>query len=132
MKDSWTAKYIGKPWRVNPNPPQSFNCGELVRYVYKHELGIFSPPLIADVNKVRECIRDIRSLKRYANFVQVFDKEAFDVAVFDMRGLSMHIGLYVPDDLVMHADEEAGCVVIDDVAAIKSLGYDIKWYRIKK
>ena len=48
----WHEEYLGKPWVQNPNPPHSFNCGELVRHVYKRFLGHDSPMLLADIGMI--------------------------------------------------------------------------------
>ena len=77
----WHEQYLGKPWKHNPDPPNSFNCGELLRHIYKQHLGYEAPVLFADTNDLRSCIRDIAAIHRYARFRQVDAPADFDVAV---------------------------------------------------
>jgi hypothetical protein len=36
----WYESYVGKPWEAVPRPPESYNCGELVRAVLLERRGI--------------------------------------------------------------------------------------------
>jgi hypothetical protein len=39
----WFEEYIGKPWQPVPDPPRSFTCGHLGRWIYQERLGIDTP-----------------------------------------------------------------------------------------
>ena len=42
---AWHEAYLNKPWAAVPRPPETFNCGELVRAVHRDLLGIDSPTI---------------------------------------------------------------------------------------
>ena len=58
---NWWLTYLGKPWAVDPNPPASYNCGELVRAVHRDLCGIDSPAIpVADAGSRLQCVRAMR------------------------------------------------------------------------
>jgi hypothetical protein len=57
IKKDWHFDYLGKPWSPVPRPPESYNCGELVRYVHIDLFGIDSPIVpVPDANVMRACL----------------------------------------------------------------------------
>jgi hypothetical protein len=66
----WHEAYVGKPWKASPNPPLSYNCGELCRSVYLDRLGLETAVIKADARKLDEVVR------------------AFDPATFGVRPLA--------------------------------------------
>ena len=119
----WHEEYLGKPWVQNPNPPHSFNCGELVRHVYKRFLGHDSPMLLADTRDLRSCIKDIGNIFRYAPFKRVEMPQDFDIAIMARNELSRadHIGIYC-DRNILHCRPKVG-VFLDDAFTLASFGW---------
>jgi hypothetical protein len=120
----WHEQYLGKPWKHNPDPPHSFNCGEFVRWIYKTHFGVDSPVLLADTENLRSCIEDIRGIERYANFERVDLSRDFDIALMARGVWDDHIGVCVGSD-ILHCRPKVG-VFLDDVFALRSMG----WRRI--
>jgi len=121
----WHEQYLGKPWKNPADPPNSFNCGDFVRWVYKTHLGYDAPPLLADTGSLRSCIRDIRGIARYANFEAVSSPQDFDIALMARGEEEDHIGVSVGSD-ILHCRPGVG-VFLDDVFTLRNMG----WRRIR-
>lgn len=109
----WWEQYIGKPWENIPNPPHTFNCGELVRYILKDRLGIDNPPIIADGDKLRECIANLSVPEAYGLMPFEGDPRPFDIVYLMRRVRRDHIALCVnsPQGLAfLHCVQGAGVV----------------------
>lgn len=119
----WYEELLGRPWEANPRPPHSFTCGELVRYVFLHRLGIESPPIIADAGRVRESIANLDIPEHYCLFPFEDVPRPFDV-VYAMRKVRRdHIGIAVQTVeglLILHCSQ-GGCVTLDSLSEIQGL-----------
>jgi hypothetical protein len=121
----WTEAYIGKQWARLPRPPHSFNCGELVRHIYKERLGIDSPAILADPANLRAVLGDVRNLDRYGVFSLVERPREYDVVWMFRRSDPDHIGVYAetPDGgLVLHCLRGHG-VVLDSPFELRAQGW---------
>ena len=123
----WHEAYIGKPWASPPEPPRSFNCGELLRHVYRIHLGLETPPIVADPGNARSCARDIRNLRRYGDFYEVAMPRDFDLALMGLGLHKTHVGL-VAGECVLHCVEGAG-VLLEDIFAMLCLGWKMRFMR---
>jgi hypothetical protein len=117
----WHEEYLGKPWAHSPNPPHSFNCGELLRHIYKRFLGYDAPLILADTRDLRSCIRDVGNIGRYADFSEADAPRDFDIAVMARGGFAAHVGLYCAGS-VLHCRPQVG-VFLDDAFALAALGW---------
>lgn len=133
MEAYWHEKYIGKPWVSTPNPPESFNCGELLRYVHRHELGIETTAIEADAAVLSQCVANMRpeifGLVPLADNAQLKD---FDCAFFARSKYEDHCGICVmtlDGPLILHCVQGAG-VVLENESEAKARGFKgITWYR---
>lgn len=131
----WWLVYLGKPWRAMPAPPESYNCGELVRAVHRDMLGIDSPTIpIADAQSRLQCVRamqpDLFSLEPLPDGEQ---PRTFDVA-FLGRGIHLaHCGMAVEtcEGLrVLHCPESASGVCLDSLQELWLAGFPaLRWFR---
>lgn len=129
----WQERYIGKPWAAAPYPPESFNCGELLRYALKAHRGVETIGIEANAFNLRECIENMRpevfGLRPLAGGEPVRD---FDCAFFARMNYEDHCGLAArtPDGiLILHCLQGAG-VVLESEAEAKGRGFrEIIWYR---
>ena len=64
---AWYDSYIGKPWEAVPRPPESFNCGELLRSVLSDRKGVQYNKIDVDATRLTDCVK------------------AFDPAIFGLR-----------------------------------------------
>lgn len=129
----WWEKYVGRPWKANPEPPESYNCGELVRAVLLERAGIDTPAIGVNAAVLRDCVGamlpsryGLRPLKKEE------DPRELDVA-FMVRALREdHVGIAVMsgDGLkILHCQQGAG-VTWDSPAELSGRGVRrINWYR---
>lgn len=126
----WHEQYLGKPWEHNPNPPHSFNCGELLRHIYRQYMGYDAPLVLADTRDVRSCIKDVGNIGRYADFYPVTVPQDFDIAVLSRGGPADHVGLYVNGD-ILHCHPRVG-VSLDSAFALSVMGWKkVQYLRVK-
>ena len=127
----WHEQYLGKPWAHNPNPPDSFNCGELLRYIYRAHFGYDAPVLLADTNMLRSCIEDVQRIERYhPGMCRVELPQDFDLAVLARveAGYADHVGLFCGGD-ILHCRPKVG-VFLDDAFTLAAFGWKhISYYR---
>ena len=128
MTTHWHEQYLGKPWSHNPDPPNSFNCGELLRWIYKEFFGANVPVVLADTGDLRSCIKDIRAIDRYWRFERVETPQDFDMAIMARGGEADHVGICVGSD-ILHCRPKVG-VFLDDVFTLQNMGWkSIKYIR---
>ena len=118
----WHEQYLGKPWKSPADPPNSFNCGDFVRWVFKERFGYDAPILLANTEDLRSCIRDIRGIGRYADFEPVTgEPQDFDIALMARGTEEDHIGVCVGSD-ILHCRPGVG-VFLDDVFTLRNMGW---------
>jgi hypothetical protein len=119
---NWHEQYLGKPWTHNPDPPHSFNCGELLRYVYQKHFNYDPPPLLADTRDLRSCVHDAGNMDRYyPKLCRVDMPRDFDLAVLSRGAHADHVGLYCGGS-ILHCRPQVG-VFLDDVFTLQSFGW---------
>jgi hypothetical protein len=132
----WFEEYIGKPWEAVPNPPQSFTCGHLGRWIYQQRLGVDTPLIWANPASLKECIRNVSDMALYDLF-SISDGDRprpFDVAALSRCKNLDHMGIAVNtvEGLrVLHCQQVIG-VVLDSVGELMGTGFrHIIWHRHK-
>lgn len=116
---------LGRSWSAVPHPPQSFTCGELVRFIYASSFGLSIPPIRANACSLKECIRDIEDTDAYGFYPFAGDVRAFDVVYFIRGKLRSHVGLAVStqDGLgILHCQQGCG-VVLETLASLQATGF---------
>lgn len=131
----WWNRYLGKPWSAVPNPPESYNCGELTRAVHHELCGIDTPPIpVTNAGSRLQCLR--------AMCPELFGLEALkenvvprtlDVAFLGRNGRLAHCGVAVETDeglKVLHCPEAPCGVVLDSIPELRLAGFpQIRWFR---
>lgn len=135
IMSAWYEQYIGKPWKAAPSPPLTFNCGELIRYIYKHTLEIKLAEIDADATKLKECIANMRpSIFGLRSLSPNEKPQEFDCAFFARANYEDHCGIVVQtlDGLmILHCMQGLG-VVLESPLEAKARGFRaISWYRHK-
>lgn len=96
-------KMIGKPYRYGGKTPQGFDCSGLVHYSFQHA-GVPVP-------------RATDQLKHAGRRVPKRDLRKGDLLFFDQEGKrSSHVGIYVGDDVFVHAPSSGKKVRRDRLA----------------
>lgn len=114
----WYEKYIGTPWASPANPPKTFNCGDLARYVYKNELGLDTAEIHIGCHNFKSHVREVESYFDRAGFIQVQEKEPFDIVRMYLGKRACHIGIYTGKG-VLHSLEGTG-VIHESIFDLKS------------
>ena len=132
-KKHWHEQYLGKPWSHEPDPPNSFNCGELLRHVYKVHFGYDAPVILADTNIISSCIDDVRNIRRYySGMVEAAVPQDFDLAVLSRSDPEHadHVGLYAGGS-ILHCRPKVG-VFLDDAFVLGKMGWrNIRYFRLE-
>ena len=56
----WYEEFLGIPWAGIPDPPRTFNCGELLRFVFKRECGHECAPIpCRDARDLHGCLESM-------------------------------------------------------------------------
>lgn len=129
----WYEKYIGTPWVSKPCPPESFNCGELVRYILKQYAGIDTPIITANANSLRECIAAMRpSYFGLSPLSADAIPQQFDVVFMCQADREDHVGIAVDTTeglLILHCCEGSGTVLETPFELLGNGFRKLKWYR---
>lgn len=137
LPDNWWLAYLGKPWQAEPNPPHSYNCGELVRAVHIDMVGIDSPTIpIENPYVTLQCAKAMQPL--YYGLLPLEEGQephALDVAFIGRKSCLAHCGMAVEtfDGLrLLHCPQTAAGVVLDDFYQLRLMGYPaVRWFRHK-
>lgn len=128
----WWEKYIGRPWRANPEPPESYNCGELVREVLRERAGIETPDIIANAAVLRECVKAMLPSRYGLRPLRNEEPKELDVAFMVRASREDHVGIGINTDdglKILHCQQGAG-VTWDSPAELLGMGVRrINWYR---
>lgn len=135
LPQNWWLKYLGKPWEASPHPPQSYNCGELVRAVHIDLLGIDSPLIpVTNANSPRQCLRAMQP--EFFGLLPLAEGEkphSLDVAFLGRQKILAHCGVAVEtlEGLkVLQCPQVASGVVLDDLVQLRIFGFpEIRWFR---
>lgn len=137
IKPKWYLDYLGKPWQARPNPPESYNCGELVRSIYRDLFGIETSAIpVANAQSPLQCARamqpeifDLMPLPENEN------PQEFDVCFMGRKTLLGHCGIAVNTDIglrILHCPESAAGVTINSELELRYSGFPlIRWFRHK-
>ncbi len=132
---NWWLEYLGKPWAAAPNPPASYNCGELVRAVHRDLCGIDSPAIpVTNAGNRLQCVRAMRpEFFGLEPLPQNTVPRALDVAFLGRRTYLAHCGLAVETGeglRVLHCPEAACGVSLDSLMELRVAGFPaVRWFR---
>lgn len=132
---AWFEEYIGKPWHEKCDPPKSFNCGELIRYIYKDRLSIDLPPITANPAKLKECIANLDIPDVYGMETFEGDPRPFDICYIMRKARRDHVGMAVQtiEGLqILHCQQFAGVILQSASEIMGTTGCRfIEWRRHK-
>lgn len=133
MPVNWWLEYLGKPWAANPCPPESYNCGELVRSVYRDFTGIDSPAIpVENANDRYDCIKAMQP--ELFNLFPLCECEkicSLDVAFMGRKNQLAHCGIAVETVegiKILHCPQAASGVVLDEPLFLKMAGFPVIRY----
>lgn len=135
LPKNWWLRYLGKPWAAKPSPPQSYNCGELVRTVHMDWLGLNSPAIpVANTQSRLQCVRAMQPDFFCLEPLPDGDlPRSLDVAFLGRGQHLSHVGIAVETTeglRILHCPEAASGVVLDSLQELYLLGFPhLRWFR---
>ncbi len=130
----WFEEYIGRPWAAVPNPPHSFTCGELGRYVLRERLGLAVAPIYADAAILRQCVDNLNYPELYSLYRINGNPQPYDFAFLARCKRADHLGIAVATSegiQILHCQQGAG-VILNSQAELLGTGFRrIDWFRHK-
>ena len=99
-----TKKYIHIPFEDHGRDFDGCDCYGLVRLIYKNEYQKDMPLLINYSNSAngKEVEDLIDHSKPLLNAVEIEKPTIGCIAIFNIRGFSMHMGVYIGKNMVLH------------------------------
>lgn len=137
IKQNWYLDYLGKPWKASPNPPDSYNCGELVRHIYIDLFDIQTNAIpVANAQSALQCARAMKP--EIFDLLPISENEEpkeFDVCFMGRKTLLGHCGIAAMTSeglRILHCPESACGVTINSPMELKFMGFPfIRWFRHK-
>jgi hypothetical protein len=129
----WFEQFIGKPWARVPQPPKSFNCGELVRFIYKGRFNVDTPIIYADAGVLRECCENFTDKERYGLY-PVDTPRPFDLAFIARCQRHDHVGLAIQSAEglgILHCAQGIGVTIQSPAELLGCGNRHIDWFRHK-
>lgn len=131
----WYESLIGKPWARIPEPPQSFTCGELGRYVFRERLGLETPLVYADPARLDQCIDNLECPEAYGLYPFAGQPRPYDIAYMIRRVKRDHLGIAVRTTeglMILHCLRGVGVILESEMDILGSTGARrIEWRRHK-
>lgn len=127
----WASQYIGRRWEAGADGPDSFDCWQFVRYVYRHHYNIELPLVPVDPDDLRAVMEAFNGHEERTNWQQVQTPADGDVVLMARRGKAAHVGIYISEGLmrgVIHCRKGAG-VIFDRVSVVKEGFPKLEYYR---
>lgn len=95
----WARKQIGKPYEWGKYGPGSFDCGGLVKFVYKNAVNISLP--MGTYNQ-----------EKFGKEVSLNSLEPGDLLFWGARGSTYHVAIYIGNNQYIHAPQPGQNVCI--------------------
>lgn len=108
------TKYLGKPWEVGANGPNSFDCWGLLEDIYKNEKGV-TLSRYADLDKL--CKEDVcRTIETDLQTTWIRLENPVDLCLVTLSNLPnkiFHVGCFIAKDAgyVIHTRKNFGCMI---------------------
>ncbi|WP_299686678.1 NlpC/P60 family protein [uncultured Tateyamaria sp.] len=107
----WTNDWIGLPYEALGRGPDSYDCLGLFLALQRARFGrMLDDPLCTMSAAVRK--RLVEGAK--PNWRKVSVVKEGDAALFNVRGLSMHVGFVVDSNRMLHASADVSESVLED------------------
>ncbi|MGM0215647.1 NlpC/P60 family protein [Enterococcus sp. AZ109] len=97
---------LGKPYVWGAQGPNSFDCGGLVKYVYKQAVNMDLP--MGTFNQ-----------ERYGTEVSVNAMQPSDLMFYGARGNTTHVAIYIGNGQAIHAPQPGDVVRVFNVASYR-------------
>lgn len=135
LPQNWWVEYLGKPWEAVPHPPDSYNCGELVRAVHRDLVDIDSPAIpVSDAHSGLQCLKAMQpGLFGLEPLRDGERPQTLDVAFLGRSERLAHCGVAVETSeglRILHCPQSASGVVLDELLQLRFSGFpSVRWFR---
>jgi cell wall-associated NlpC family hydrolase len=106
MKNKFdSSKYIMIPYKNKGRSFDGCDCWGLIYLIYLNEFGINLPLLsekYSDASEGKQIADTIRKNKPLINNIQKETPDYGDVVVFNIKGYTSHVGIYIGRNKVLH------------------------------
>ena len=104
----WANQYVGIPFVARGTTRRGVDCLGLLRMVYAEQIGIELPDHLESYGGVEpenfpEIAEAIKAERPLWSPISRWHEQEFDVAVFRMFGLPIHLAVVVRPGLMLHA-----------------------------
>lgn len=111
----WTNEYIKVPFIDHGRQRDGVDCWGLIILIYQDKLGISLPSLdgytnVKDIHTIGSMMNDRRGSHPWME-VPHGEEQEFDVAVFKMSGVPMHVGLVIGGGEMIHCQKGCGTYI---------------------
>jgi len=106
----WSNKYIKTPFKEHGRELDGADCWGLIVLMFQHERKI-SLPCLNDYPDTKDKVTIPKIIENECSRwqrVEIGEEQAFDVAVFRIRGEAMHVGLVVSKGVMIHCEYGSG------------------------
>jgi len=94
---------IGKPYAWGASGPNAFDCGGLVKYVYKQAVNVDLP--MGTTNQ-----------EKYGTEVSLNTLQPGDLLFYGDRGATYHVGIYIGNNQMIHSPQPGQTVTAVDIS----------------
>ena len=94
---------IGKPYVWGASGPNSFDCGGLVKYVYKQAVNVDLP--MGTTNQ-----------EKYGTEASLNSLQPGDLLFYGNRGATYHVGIYIGNNQMVHSPQPGQTVTAVDIS----------------
>lgn len=108
----WIADYIGLPFKEHGRDRNGCDCWGLVCCTYREQLGI-ELPLYTDYQHTKDPAISHLIVAGSQLWSGVINPRPFDVAVFNIYGRPMHVGLVVSPGRMLHIERGIDACIQD-------------------
>lgn len=124
----WAAAYLGRPWRLGADGPETYDCWGLVRAVYRARCGVEIPAAGFASEEPRALIAGIAAYPAWNEWRPVEGRpDELDAVVMAQGRHPVHVGLWVAAGAAMAVlhTTRAGGVVVQDKPSLSATGFRI-------
>lgn len=137
INPDWYLDYLGKPWKAKPDPPYSYNCGELVRHIYIDLFGKWTSAIpVANAQSALQCARAMKpEIFDLVPIPESDEPQEFDVCFMGRKTHLGHCGIAANTSeglRILHCPEALCGVTMQSALELKYSGFPlIRWFRHK-
>lgn len=109
----WVNEYIRLEFKELGRSVEGVDCWGLIKLIYQDRLGIEIPSLLeySNTKDMEEIPRLVRENAPEWVKVEQGEEKQYDVVIFQMCSVPMHVGLVIGRNLMIHCERGSGTVV---------------------